>query len=170
MTADEFVKRFLSLAFLIEKESGIFAEAILVQSALETGWGTKVKANNYFGIKGKKVLIRTKEVSTNPDLKFQEIYSVKPFFKNGVWHYLYDCKTWFNGYDSAIDSFRDYARFIKENKRYSKALEQDNAADYLREVARAGYATSLNYEETLLNVLESVKKRIRKSEIKVTTA
>lgn len=168
MDADSFVKVFLSLALKIEKESGIFAEALLTHSALETGWGTKVKGNNYFGIKGKDNLVRTTEISSSPDLNFPEIISVTPFEKNGRTFYKYDCRTWFDSYNSPLESFRAYVSFIKDNSRYKKALEQDNAKDYLIEIARAKYATGQNYEETLLKVLESVQKRIDKLTINVT--
>ena len=157
MTPDQFIKQFKSLAFQMEKESGIFAEAILAQAALETGWGTRVKGNNYFGIKGKKQLIRTKEILDNPNVKFPEIISIT---KLDSGKYEYDIRTWFDSYNNPIDSFRAYVSFIKDNPRYSKALQQKTPEDYLREIARAGYATGTNYEETLLNVLKSVQKRL----------
>lgn len=160
MTADEFVKRFRSLAFHIEKETGFFAEALLTQAALETGWGTKVKGNNYFGIKGKRQLIRTKEVLDHPNAKFPEILSITPIEENGKTLYVYDCKTWFDQYDTPIDSFLAYTDFIKTNPRYSKALQQTTPEAYLVEVAAAGYATAPNYGNTLLKVLKSVKKRL----------
>ena len=160
MTADNFVKKFTSLAFYIEKETGIFAEAILAQSALETGWGTKVKGNNYFGIKGKKQLIRTREVLSHPNAKFPYIYSVTPKEIDGKTVYEYDVKTWFDSYDTPKDSFIAYANFIKENPRYSKALAQPTPELYLKEIADAGYATGKKYKETLLKVLKSIQKRI----------
>ena len=161
MTADEFIKRFTSLAFLIESESGIFAEAILAQAALETGWGTYVKGNNYFGIKGKRNLVRTKEILDHPNAKFPYIYSITPIEKNGKTMYEYDVKTWFAGYDRPIDSFRAYAHFIKTNPRYETALEATTPEDYLTAVAAAGYATAPSYGATLLKVLKSVKKRMK---------
>lgn len=160
MTADTFIKRFMSLAFLIEKESGIFAEAVLAQSALETGWGTHVKGNNYFGIKGKRQLVRTTEELNHPNAHFPEIISITPFEKNGSTWYKYDVRTWFDSYDNPIDSFRAYATFIKSNPRYAKALEQTTPEDYLTEVAAAGYGTGTDYGISLLDVLKSVKKRM----------
>jgi len=157
MTAETFISRFLPIAEIISKESGIPALAILAQSALETGWGTKVKGNNYFGIKGKKQLIRTKEIFPSNRKKFHHIYSVK---KLASGKYEYDIMTWFNAYDAPIDSFRDYAAFIKRNKRYKKALTKSTAKDYLIEVAKARYATSENYEITILRVLQSIIKRL----------
>lgn len=167
MDADTYVKRFLSLAFYVEKETGFFAEALLAHSALETGWGARVKGNNYFGIKGKRNLVRTKEISENPNLSFPYIYSITEIEKNGKKYYEYDCKTWFDSYSTPKDSFFGYVEFIKSNKRYKKALAQKDAEGYLREIARAKYATGLNYEESLLNVLKSVQKRINKQDVVV---
>jgi len=157
MTAEIFISRFLPIAEIVSNESGIPSLAILAQSALETGWGTKVKRNNYFGIKGKKQLIRTKEIFPSNRKKFHHIYSIKKL-ANGK--YEYDVLTWFAAYDFPIDSFRAYAAFIKRNKRYKKALTKSTAKDYLIEVAEAGYATSENYKTTVVRVLQSIIKRL----------
>ena len=162
MDADNFIKQFLPVAKLVESESGIPSLAMLAQSALETAWGTKVKGNNYFGIKGKDVLIRTTEILDKPDVHFPEVFSVEKFKDaNGKTKYKYDCKTWFAGYATPIDAFRGYANFIKSNPRYKIALQQTTPESYLEAIASAGYATGLNYKQSLLDVLESVKRRIK---------
>lgn len=161
MIAETFIKQFKPIAEIVEKETGIPALAMLAQSALETGWGTKVKGNNFFGIKGKDILVRTREVLSKPDVHFPEIISITPTTINGKQMYVYDVKTWFAGYATPIDSFRGYAKFIKENKRYLKALEQTTPESYLTMVSDAGYATGRNYKETVLSVLESIKNRLQ---------
>ena len=163
MIAEQFIKQFKPIAEIIQNQTGISALAILAQSALETGWGTKVKGNSYFGIKAKNgILIRTTEISSKPDLHFPEIYSVTKFKdETGKIKYKYDVKTYFAAYATPFDSFLGYADFIQSNPRYAKALAvKSNPDRYLVEVARAGYATGLNYEKSVLEVLESVKKRI----------
>ena len=136
MDADNFIKQFLQVAKLVESESGIPALAMLAQSALETAWGTKVKGNNYFGIKGKDVLIRTTEILDRPDAHFPEVFSITKFKDaNGKIKYKYDCKTWFAGYATPIDAFRGYANFIKSNPRYKVALQQTTPEAYLQAVA-----------------------------------
>lgn len=162
MIAETFIKQFLPVAHAIEEKTGLPALAILAQSALETGWGTKVKGNSYFGIKGKGILIRTTEISSKPDLHFPEIISVTKFKdETGKTKYKYDCKTYFAAYATPFDSFAAYAEFILTNPRYSKAIEnKDNPERYLQEVARAGYATGLNYEKAVLDVLDSIKNRL----------
>lgn len=164
MTSDEFIKQFLPVAKKVEQETGIWYEAQLVQSAVETGWGTRVKGNNYFGIKGKQQLVLTREVHDNPNVKYPEVKSITPFIEDGKQQYEYIVKTWFSSYATPIDSFRAYAEFIKTNPRYTKALQQTTVEGYLQEVARAKYATGLNYEQTLLDVLKSVRKRLNTNE------
>lgn len=161
MDAETFIKQFLPIAKIVEAETGIPALAMLAQSALETGWGTIVKGNNFFGIKGKDVLVRTKEILSKPNVHFPEIISITPTIINGKRMYIYDVKTWFAGYQTPIDSFRGYAKFIKENKRYSTALQQTTPEAYLAAVADAGYGTGQKYKETVLSVLQSIKNRIQ---------
>lgn len=166
MTADDFVRRFLPVALKVQAETNIFADAMLTQSALETGWGNHVKGNNYFGIKsgrhGKRQLIRTKEILSHPHGKFPIIHGIEAVTINGKQYYRYDIDDFFFYYDNPIDSFRAYADFIRDNPRYRVALRQTTAESYLIEVARAGYATDVNYADTLLKVLQSVRKRIPK--------
>lgn len=161
MTAEDFIKQFKPVAEIVEKETGIPALAMLAQSALETGWGTKVKGNNFFGIKGKDVLVRTKEILSKPNVHFPEIISITPIKINGKQFYEYDVRTWFAGYATPVDSFRGYAKFIKENKRYAKAIGQTTPESYLAAISDAGYATGRNYKETVLSVLESIKNRLQ---------
>ena len=162
MTPETFIKQFLPVAEKVSDETGIPALAMLTQAALETGWGTKVKRNNYFGIKGNdenRQLIRTREVLASPNKKFPKVYSIK---KLASGKFEYDVKAWFTTYPNPIDSFRDYTAFLKRNKRYKKALSKTIAKSFLIEVARAGYASSENYEETVLKVLQSIIKRLQK--------
>ena len=161
MDADSFIKQFLPVAKVVESESGIPALAMLAQSALETGWGTKVKGNNYFGIKGKDVLVRTTEILDKPDVHFPEVFSIEKIKDaNGKTKYKYDCKTWFVGYATPMDAFRGYANFIKSNARYKIALQQTTPERYLEAIADAKYATGLNYKQSLLEVLKSIKNRL----------
>ena len=150
-----FIVVVIFLLIVIPVISSLLKQLLVLQAVIAIG-GAILLRLLINRIKGKKQLIRTKEISTSPDLHFPEIISIKPFTKDGIQYYEYECKTWFDRYERPIDSFRAYVDFIKSNPRYSKALEQTNAEDYLREIARAGYATGINYEETLLNVLKSV--------------
>lgn len=159
--AQIFVDLYTKEAKKIEVQTGLHFVAILTQSALESGWGTRVKGNNFFGIKwngkGEKQLVRTKEVLNKSGVKFPVIHSVKII--GNMYHY--DVEDYFMRYENASESFMHHAEFIKSNPRYSKAWE--HRADYNRyfeEVAKAGYATAINYEKTLKEVAKSVLRRL----------
>jgi len=53
MTKDDFCSVYGPDALLVEGATGLIADIILAQSALETGWGAHVKHNNIFGIKAR---------------------------------------------------------------------------------------------------------------------
>lgn len=129
------------------RELGVRPEVLVAQAALESGWGRAVprhadgrSSHNLFGIKadrgwsGPKVVANTLE------------------YENGVPVRRDDG---FRAYASYGESFRDYARFVRDNPRYARAL--DNAADsraYLRELHRAGYATDPGYAGKIERLLD----------------
>ena len=167
MTPNDYIKKYLPFAKNVEAETGIPALAMLAQSAGESGWN-ETPGNMMFGVKdtdginGNEQLVRTKEYLPVPDAEFPVIHSVTPVVKNGVQMYKYDVETWFVKYDTPEESFMDYARFIMENARYKKALAVKHDPEmFLREIARAGYATGTEYEEYLVSMLKSVLKRLK---------
>lgn len=160
--AKDFVQRYLKHAEKVEKETGLSKIAILTQGALESGWGAKVKGNNFFGIKwngvGRKQQIRTKEVLSKKGVPFPVVYSVTPT-ANGK--FLYDVEDYFMLYDTPADSFKDHANFFVRNPRYSKAWEvRGDYNKFFEEIAKAGYATAPNYADVLKSVAKSVIKRM----------
>nr|WP_320022077.1 glucosaminidase domain-containing protein [uncultured Draconibacterium sp.] len=167
MRAIDFVRTYYPEAQKVEIETGISAIAMLAQSAGESGW-KKPRGNMFFGIKdidglnGNEQLIRTKEYHTSSNIEYPVVYSVTPVKKGNLIVYKYDVETWFRKYDTPADSFRDYAKFIFENPRYEKALRVREIPElYLKQLARAGYATGLNYEDYMMQMLRSVVKRVR---------
>ena len=76
MAIDSFIKKFRPYADKIAAQTGINAESILAQAGLETGWNEAPQGWNFFGIKtgkswtGARVLIRTKEVLSSPNVSF----------------------------------------------------------------------------------------------------
>lgn len=167
MKAIDYIRLFYPEAQKVEAETGISSVAMLAQSAGEGGW--KIPPGNMmFGIKdidglnGNEQLIRTKEYLPTPDAKFPVIHSITPVMKGKIRMYKYDVETWFRKYDTPADSFRHYAEFIIANARYKKALAVREIPElYLKEIAKAGYATGLNYERFMMQMLRSVVKRIR---------
>ena len=103
----------------------------MAQAILETGWGSKVKGNNYFGIKGKG-----QEFTTHEEL-------------DGL---MVKQKDEFRTYDSLEDSVRDYGKFLKENKRYKPLLEADSFDEQIEALAGSGYATDSRYGEKVKEI------------------
>ena len=167
MKALDYIRLYLPEAQEVEAETGISAVAILAQSIGESGW-TTAPGNAMFGVKdtdglnGNEQLLRTKEYLPDRNGQYPKIYSITPVMKGKIQMYLYDCDCWFREYATPADSFRDYAKFIFANPRYAKALKVREIPElYLKEIARAGYATGMNYENYMMQMLRSVVKRLR---------
>ncbi|MGR8931257.1 MAG: flagellar assembly peptidoglycan hydrolase FlgJ [Gammaproteobacteria bacterium] len=130
------------------RELGVDANVLLAQAALETGWGKSVIKNaqgdssfNLFNIKadkgwqGKQTRVSTLEYDGSVARK--EVAG-------------------FRAYASYKESFDDYVDFIKSNPRYGEALEKaGNAAHYVRELQKAGYATDPRYAEKIMSIYNS---------------
>lgn len=151
----------------VEKEYGFPAVAIVAQAVAESGWKIP-QGNMMFGVKdtdginGNEQLIRTKEILDNPFKKFPVVHSVTPFQRGGKTYYRYDVETYFRKYDTPYESFRDHAEFLLRNPRYKDALGEKDPRGFLRRIARAGYATALNYEDYLMTMVSSIERRLPK--------
>ena len=141
-----FVDRMLPHAREAERATGMPAQFILGQAALESGWGKReiqgadgTPSHNLFGIKagrgwsGKTVDVLTTEYV---DGKAQKVVEK------------------FRAYDSYAESFADWARLIGDNPRYAKVMEAGtDAAQFAQGLQRAGYATDPAYAEKLTRVI-----------------
>ena len=148
MTPTDFIRNTYAGASAMQQNYGIPALAAMAQSAQETGWGSTVVGNMYFGIKatsgwtGKTQLLWTHEVINGKSVKVQAL---------------------FRAYDTAQESFEDYAKFIHGNPRYKNALQYTNDPEgYIQAVANAGYATDPNYADNIIAVINSIKKKLKK--------
>ena len=136
----------------------------MAQAALESGWGMSVPGNMFFGVKAgkdtpanKKQLLTTTEILSGPNLKhlFPLVISVK-MLSSGK--YKYEVKDWFRKYDTPEECFTDHAQFFFKNKRYAKALEvKADPYKFAEEVAKAGYATGLNYAGSLKKIIKMLE-------------
>jgi peptidoglycan hydrolase-like protein with peptidoglycan-binding domain len=139
-TGNAFLDRVAADAIRSQRQTGVPASVTLAQAALESGWGKSglsTKANNFFGIKGEgpagHVLMPTKE------------------FLNGKWVTV---NAKFRKYDSPQGSFADHGKFLRENRRYANAFKHtDNAAQFAREIHKAGYATDPAYADKLISII-----------------
>lgn len=131
------------------KELGVDPKVIIAQSALETGWGKKVHANeqgensySLFGIKagdnwdGKKVEFNTLE------------------FRSGSMNRE---RASFRAYDSLSESYQDYVKFLQVNPRYENVLNANSSKEYAEQLQKAGYATDPEYSNKI--------ERIRQGEL-----
>lgn len=147
-TQEDFVKNLLPAAKVAANLIGGDPEIILAQAALETNWGKNIipqgkdkSSYNLFNIKAGGNW--DKQVANKDTLEQ----------KNGI---VVKEKASFRSYHSAMDSFVDYANFIKQNDRYNEAV--NNAQDphkYVRSLQKAGYATDNEYADKIMQIYSS---------------
>jgi peptidoglycan hydrolase FlgJ len=155
-----FVKEHEASARAAEAHSGIPASFMLAQAAHESGWGRREirnadgsSAHNLFGIKagagwtGKVAQVTTTEVIDGQPRKLVAS---------------------FRAYDSAADSFRDYARLMKDNPRYAPVVAAGNSAQgFAQGLQRAGYATDPAYADKLARVINTTL-RVQRAALRTT--
>jgi len=143
---EAFVQGLLPHARAASAGSGIPAQFMLGQAALETGWGKAEirgadgqNSHNLFGIKaGGGWRGRTVDIVTT------EYVNGKPQKQVDI----------FRAYDSYADAFRDYANLLRTQPRYQNVIAQgQDAAGFARGLQQAGYATDPNYAQKLISVI-----------------
>lgn len=144
-----FVNKMEGPARFAASVSGIDAELILAQAALETGWGkSSIKtsnggdSHNLFGIKAGKYW-----TGPTADIVTTEYVNNKP-------QKIVDR---FRVYGSDVEAFADYARLISKNPRYSEVVKAPNAVAAAHELQRAGYATDPAYGDKLASVMKTIQ-------------
>jgi flagellar protein FlgJ len=147
----DFIRRMLPHAQEAARELGVDPQALLAQAALETGWGKSVPCNaagdcsyNLFGIKaGSSWSGATVNV---PTLEFEDGVAVRKVDR-------------FRAYESPADSFKDYARLIRNNPRYEDALNAgSNVAEFASALQSGGYATDPNYARKIVAVANELRR------------
>jgi len=143
-----FLKLHDSAAKAAEAETGIPATFMVAQAAHESGWGRHEIRNadgsssfNLFGIKagsdwkGPTTTVTTTEVVNGQPRKVQAK---------------------FRAYESYEESFKDYAKLMKDNPRYSKVVSAGSSAQgFAHGLQRAGYATDPEYAKKLTNMINT---------------
>ncbi|RZI84927.1 MAG: flagellar assembly peptidoglycan hydrolase FlgJ [Rubrivivax sp.] len=146
--SEQFVLKHQAAAKAAEASTGIPANNILGQAALESGWGKHeprmadgTSSRNLFGIKagagwtGKVAQVTTTEYS------------------NGVARKV---TAKFRAYDSYEDAFKDHAKLLSQSPRYSQTVAQaDTAQGFARGLQKAGYATDPAYADKLTKVINT---------------
>jgi flagellar protein FlgJ len=140
-----FIDKLSAPAQAASRQTGVPAELILAQAALETGWGRHEIAtadgrnsHNLFGIKaGSRWQGPTTEVVTHEYLNGQRTQVTDTF----------------RVYGSFEEAFTDYARLISDNPRYSGVVAAANAEQAARALQNGGYATDPAYADKLIAVM-----------------
>ncbi len=126
--------------------TGIPANFMLGQAALESGWGKHeiVAANgqpshNVFGIKADKSWTGKTVSATTTE------------YVNGVATQKVEK---FKAYDSYGQAFNDYAKLLQGNQRYKNVIANaKDAYGFAQGLQHAGYATDPHYANKLMNVI-----------------
>jgi flagellar protein FlgJ len=146
---EDFVQQLWPCAEAAGKQLGIDPRHLLAQAALETGWGKSLPCDangnpsfNFFGMKaggdwtGSSVSQKTLE------------------FDGGI---PVQKQARFRAYDSAQDSFNDYVALIRDNPRYSAALNTgSNTHAFANALQRGGYATDPAYAKKIASIAQNL--------------
>jgi flagellar protein FlgJ len=144
----DFVREHSQAARAAEAETGIPSGFMVAQAAHESGWGRREIKNadgstsfNVFGIKaGGSWKGPVAEVTTTE-------------YINGVARKV---TAKFRAYASYEESFRDYARMMKNSPRYSQVVANASTAEgFAQGLQRAGYATDPAYADKLTRVINT---------------
>ena len=151
----DFIRNHEEAARAAEAVSGIPAAFTIAQAAHESGWGQREirnadgsSAHNLFGIKAGAGWTGPVAEITTTEYVGGEAQKVSAKFR---------------AYASDRDSFRDYARLMKETPRYAGVVAQAaqapasaaSAQGFARGLQRAGYATDPAYADKLARVINT---------------
>lgn len=122
-------------------ELGVPAKALVAQAALETGWGRKLAggngqatSHNLFGIKA------------GGSWRGDKVHSATHEYVNGQ---RVNERAAFRRYNSAADSFADYAKLLQQ-PRYAQARSGGNdVRHFANALQKAGYATDPAYADKI---------------------
>jgi peptidoglycan hydrolase FlgJ len=145
---EQFVTRMLPAAQRASQASGVPAQLIMAQAALESGWGRReIRAEdgtpsyNLFGIKADKSWKGPVAETTTTE------------YVNGV---AQKTRATFRAYGSYDEAFTDYAKFLVTNPRYTNVLATQDPAAAAHGLQRAGYATDPEYGGKLVRIMKQM--------------
>jgi flagellum-specific peptidoglycan hydrolase FlgJ len=131
------------------QESGtkLLPEVLMAMTALETDWGKKAPENAFFGIKASAV---DKDV-----VKF----ATKEADAEGN---LIPTEATFKTFKSFPEAVAGVITFLEVNPRYTKAgvFEATTPEEQIQAIADAGFATDPDYAEKLIDMLDSIRRRL----------
>lgn len=163
-----FVKVLKPFALECEKETGINADIILAQAALESRWGRYAPGNMFFGVKdvdglnGNEQLLLTTEYSTRlnktpKELGLVDIVLIRPVTISGKPFFKYKGHSYFRKYLSPKECFVDHAKLFLRAKVYAEAVKVKNQPlMFIREMGKH-YATDPDYVSKITNLYNTIK-------------
>lgn len=136
----EFISKNKNAVIKATQGTGLFPSVKMAQMIIESGWGetAPVKyANNYFGIKA------------DSSWKGEKVALSTPKDANKT--------SYFRKYNSVKDSIVDHSSFLINNKRYANAgvFNSKTPEQQIDAIAKAGYAESGNYANTIKSIINS---------------
>lgn len=141
---DKFINDYKGIAIAEAIRTGIPPSFKMAQAILESGWGRSgltTDANNFFGIKAGS--------------------SWKGPVYNAKTHEFYDgvrtnIRSDFRAYNSPQASFIDHSKLLMRYDRYKPLFSLDfmDYKGWARQIKESGYATSLNYTEKIIKIIE----------------
>lgn len=135
----DFIKKYRSDAILVGLACDFPPVILLVQAALETGWGRHMVGNNLFGIKDVPWIPGSVEKETT------EFYTVWKTETHS-----------FETFDSPIQCMVAYVVKIRTEPRYSTAWKyRHEPTTYFEELQKAGYATDPDYAKKLVRIFDT---------------
>lgn len=145
---ENFVARLLPAAQRASEASGVPAQLIMAQAALESGWGRReIKGEggqptfNLFGIKADKSWKGpVAEITTTEYVRGKAEQTQASF----------------RAYASYDEAFADYARFLTSNPRYASVRSAPDATEAAHGLRRAGYATDPAYGDKLVRIMKQL--------------
>lgn len=145
---EAFVSRLLPAAQRASEASGVPAQLIMAQAALESGWGKREirmedgsTSFNVFGIKADR------------GWKGPVAETATTEFVNGA---PQKTRAAFRAYGSYDEAFADYAKFLSNNPRYSGVVATRDPAEAAHGLQRAGYATDPEYGGKLVRIMKQM--------------
>lgn len=156
----EFIDKILPFAKKAAAALGVDHLLLVAQSALETGWGKHVLADdkgrssyNLFNIKGGSQW--QKETAKHPTLEHIDGVVKKENADFRVYH-------------SLAESFDDFVNFVSSGSRYEKALAHaGDVKSFIQELHKAGYATDPDYSQKVMSVYHHVAAVLESNKLKV---
>lgn len=158
MSAAEFITKMAPLAVADMRKSGVLASVTLAQAILESGWGTSelaVNACNFFGMKA-SLSGNTWPSAWNGATYTKDTGEQK---ENGE-HYTVTAA--FRKYQDAAASVADHSAYLTGamkdgKKRYEGLAGEKDARAAITIIKNGGYATSLDYVEKIMNIIDKYK-------------